>query len=92
MLDINGTNIKDTVGDKFDVTPASINANCTYDLDIGNLTIPEKATTLGGEAKAEHVKLHVLLQTEISRARARRTGRYSDPALAGYACRLLPLC
>ena len=65
MLDIHGTNIKDLVGEPVDNLPStSINANCTYDLDIGNLTIPEKATTLGGEAKAEHVKLHALLQTE----------------------------
>ena len=64
LLDITGTNIKDTVGVNVDVAPASINDNCTYDLDVGDLTIPEKATTLGGEAKAEHVKLHGLLQTE----------------------------
>ena len=28
-------------------------ADCTYDLDIGNLTIPRRPTTLGAEAKAE---------------------------------------
>src|SRR5258706_8565303 len=62
LLDIMGTNINNTVGDKVDVPAATINSNCTYDLDIGNLTIPEKATTLGGEAKAENVKLRADLQ------------------------------
>ena len=71
MLDIHGTNIKDLVGEPVDNLPStSINANCTYDLDIGNLTIPEKATTLGGEAKAEHVKLHALLNPTMSHAQS----------------------
>jgi hypothetical protein len=64
LLDIHGTNINQTVSDRVDVPPASINDNCTYDLNIGDLIVPEKATTLGGEAKAEHVKLHAFLQTE----------------------------
>jgi len=62
LLDIMGTNINNTVGDKVDVAPAPINSNCTYDLDIGDLIIPSKATTLGADAKAVNVKLHADLQ------------------------------
>jgi hypothetical protein len=64
LLDINGTSTSQTVSDTIDVPATPIHDDCTYDLDIGDLTIPEKATTLGGDAMAQNVKLHALLQTE----------------------------
>ncbi len=64
LLDITGTSIDDTVSEATDVPPTTISSDCTYDLPIGDLIIPQQATTLGGEATAKNVSLHGLLQTE----------------------------
>jgi len=78
LLNIMGTHISDTVGTTTDLPAAPISSDCTYDLQIGGLTIPQEATTLGGEAKAEHVSLHGLLQTE-DQACAELDGQVTSP-------------
>jgi hypothetical protein len=77
-LKITGTNIDDTVGNKTDLPPTPIASDCTYDLQIGDLTIPEEATDLGAEAKAENVSLRGLLETE-SQACAELDGKVTAP-------------
>jgi hypothetical protein len=78
LLNIMGTNIDDTVSMITDLPATPISSDCTYDLQIGALTIPNAATTLGGDATAEHVSLHGFLQNE-DRACAELDGNVTTP-------------
>jgi hypothetical protein len=78
LLKIDGTNVADTVGAMTTVPKAPIASDCTYHLEVGDLTIPAEATTLQAEAKAQGVSLNGLLETEDSSC-AELDGKVTSP-------------
>ena len=92
MLDINGTNIKDLVGETFDA-PAHVDQRQLH-LRSGHRQSddPRKGDHAGRRSQGRAREAARALANRGSRVRgARRTGHYSDPALAGCARRLLSL-